>query len=79
MLRSFLIGLFDRATSLAVGVAVTFLFQTLHVIIDPSSEAGLKVLLLAVATAVYDLGARYLAKKLGARFPWLPGLLGVTV
>jgi hypothetical protein len=74
MLRTLVLGLVDRFTSLGVGAALTWLAATLHVVIDPSSQTGLVVLAIAVLTAVYDLASRFLVK----RFPWLGSLLGVT-
>jgi hypothetical protein len=55
-----------------VGLLLTWLASTLHVVIDPSSQAGLVALCTAVLTSVYYLAARSL-ERLWPPFGWLLG------
>lgn len=79
MIRKWAVAAFDRGTSVAVGFALAFIARTFHVVIDPQSQLGYQVLAVGLLTALYDLAARWAAKRYGRKFPWLSGILGVTV
>jgi len=74
MLSNFVVSLIRTWTPIGVGLALTWLASTLHVVIAPSSQAGLVALCVAVLSAGYYLLARLLERQ----FPWLGALLGAT-
>lgn len=53
MLSNLVISALRTYVPLAVGLLLTWLASTLHVVIDPSSQAGLVALCVAVLTAAY--------------------------
>ena len=65
-MNSFIISLIRTYVPVAVGVALTWLASTLHIVIYPSSQAGLVALCVAVLTSAYYLLARFLESKIPA-------------
>jgi hypothetical protein len=74
MISSFVTSLIRTWVPVGVGMLLTWLASTLHIVIDPSSQAGLVALCVAVLSAGYYLLARLLERQ----FPWLGVLLGVA-
>jgi hypothetical protein len=73
MLSNYVISAIRTYVPLGVGVLLTWLASRLHVVIDPSSQAGLVALCVAVLSATYYA----LARLLEHRWPMLGVLLGV--
>jgi putative Mn2+ efflux pump MntP len=71
MLKTAILTLIAKYDALAVGVALTWLAVTLHVVVDPASEAVLIGLTTAILTVGYN-GLTVLAKKY---LPWLGRIL----
>jgi len=74
MLSNFVVSLIRTYVPLAVGFALTWLASSLKVVVDPSSQAGLVALMVAVLSAAYYFLARLLEKQ----WPWLGVLLGAV-
>jgi hypothetical protein len=72
MLNDYVIAHIRTLVPLAVGSALTWLATSLHLVVDPSSQAGLVALCTAVLSAAYYS----LAKLAEAKFPQLGWLLG---
>lgn len=67
MLSNLVVSLIRTWTPLLVGYLLTVLAETLHVVIDPSSEPGLVALCVAVLSAAYYALVRLLER-------WKPSL-----
>jgi hypothetical protein len=74
MLSNFVLSLVRTWVPIGVGFALTWLASTLKIVVDPSSQAGLVALCVAVLSAGYYFLARLLEKQ----FPWLGVLLGAA-
>lgn len=72
-LSNTVIALVRTWTPIVVGTLLTWLATYLHVVVDPTSQAGLVALAVAVLSAAYYTGVKFLEKKL----PWTGWLLGV--
>lgn len=71
MLKNAILALIAKYDSLAVGAALAWLAVTLHIVVDPQSEAALVALTTAILTAGYGALVA-LARKY---VPWLGNLL----
>lgn len=71
-MNNFVPSLIRTYVPLAVAALVTWLASSLHIVIDPSSQAGLVALALSVVFAVYYGGVRLLER----RWPKFGHLLG---
>lgn len=69
-----IISLIRYYVPVGVGLLLTWLASTLHVVVSPSSQAGLVALCVAVLSSVYYTAVRLLEK----RWPDLGVLLGVA-
>lgn len=73
-MNNYVISLIRTWVPIGVGLLLTWLASSLHVVIDPSSQAGLVALCVAVLSAAYYALVRLLEKQ----FPWLGVLLGAV-
>lgn len=72
MLSNFAVSLIRTWVPVGVGFLLTWLATSLKIVVDPSSQAGLVALCVAVLSAAYYWIARLLEKQ----FPFLGVLLG---
>lgn len=73
MISNTVISLIRTYVPILVGLLLTWLASSLHVVIDPSSQAGLVALCVAVLSAGYYTLVRLLERK----WPQVGVLLGV--
>lgn len=75
MISNYVISAIRTYVPIGVGLLLTWLASSLHVVIDPSSQAGLVALCVAVLSTAYYALVRLLEKK----WPKLGILLGAAV
>lgn len=63
-MNSFAVSLIRTYTPLLVGMLLTWLASSLHIVIDPSSQAGLVALCVTVLTAAYYLLVRLVERRM---------------
>lgn len=71
-MSNFAISLIRTWSAIIIGSLLTWLASTLHIVIDPSSQAGLVALVTAVLSGAYYLVVHVLEQ----RFPQIGVLLG---
>lgn len=74
MISNFVISNIRTYVPIGVGLLLTWLASSLHVVIDPSSQAGLVALCVAVLSGAYYTLARLIERK----WPQTGVLLGVA-
>lgn len=74
MISNFVISNIRTYVPIGVGLLLTWLASSLHVVIDPSSQAGLVALCVGVLSGLYYTLARLIERK----FPQAGVLLGVA-
>jgi len=74
MISNFAISIIRTYVPIGIGLVLTWVASSLRIVIDPSSQAGLVALCVAVLSAGYYFLARLLEKQ----FPWLGVLLGAA-
>lgn len=74
MISNFVTSLIRTYVPIGVGFVLTWVASSLRIVVDPSSQAGLVALCVAVLSAGYYFLARVLERK----FPALGVLLGAA-
>lgn len=75
MINSSVLQAIGKFVPIGVGLLLTWLASSLNIVIDPSSQAGLVALCVAVLTAAWYL----LVKVIVRYFPWTAVLIGDNV
>jgi hypothetical protein len=77
MLDTWFIGVIRTAVPVAIGAVLTYVFRTLHVVIDDQTSAGLTIAVVGILTAVYYAVLHALEAQFPAVGRWLLAL-GLT-
>lgn len=72
MINATVLQYIAKLVPVGVGMLLTWLASSLHIVVSPSSSAGLVALCVAVVTALWAL----LVKVLERYFPWTAILIG---